>query len=99
VSFSKNFFLGYFTTQLALITLTNIYYYPFILKHVPSYYLYIFFVLILILIGLFINEKNNCKKMLEKEQLPYHVIIETIGVMIFVIYVVILLKLDNNIKK
>lgn len=97
--FTKNIFLGYFTTQLSLIALTNIYYYTFIIQNVPSYYLYMLFILIILLIGLFINEKNNCKKMIEQRKFPYHVIVESIGVIIFLIYVTILLKLDRVYKK
>jgi hypothetical protein len=34
--------------------------------------------------------------MLYKKQLPYYVIVETLGVIIFIIYVTILLKLDKK---
>lgn len=93
--FSDQKFIGYFTTQLLIISLTNIYFYPIVSHIIPKQYLIAFVTLILILILLFLNEMYNCEKMLNHMLFPYHVIVESIGVIIFVVYVLIMKKLDS----
>lgn len=88
-------FIGYFFTQLIFIIITNIYYYRFVYHKIPYQYIYTLIFLMLLLIILFFNEIYNCKKMLEYYQFPYHIIIESVGVMIFVLYIFILKKLDD----
>jgi len=91
----KQKFLGYFITQLSLIVLINLYYFNYITKHVSCNYIYLFFILTVIVILLFINEKENCKKMLDKKELPYHIIVETMGVPLFILFIIILKQLDK----
>lgn len=95
VFFYKNKFIGYFITQISLLVLINLYYFNYITENISYYYLITFFILVVILILLFINEQENCKKMLDNKPLPYHIIVETVGVLIFSLYVIILKQLDK----
>ena len=75
---------------LLLIVGFNYYNLPLLFK---KYYPY-FTLGVFIIIGLFINEKIICQKMLEYKELPYHSIIEIIGLILFVMLGVCLLKMD-----
>jgi len=54
-----------------------------------------FIVGIIVIIGLFINEKMNCKKMLEYKKFPYHSIIEIVGLIMFVMLGVCILDMEK----
>jgi hypothetical protein len=61
------------------------YYYPLLPKSLKNNIHIIFFLVIMIML-LFLNEKYNCKKMLEfYPHFPYHTIIEIIGIIFFYI--------------
>jgi len=95
VFFNKNIFLGYFTTQISLFVVINLYYFNYITANISYYYLISFFMLVVLIILLFINEQENCKKMLDKKPLPYHIMIEITGGIIFILYVIMLKQLDK----
>jgi hypothetical protein len=75
----------YLLSQSAIFISLLVYYFPLLPKFIQkSVYEIIFFVCIIIL--LFLNEKYNCKKMLEiYEDFPYHIFIEIIGIVLFYI--------------
>ena len=95
IFFIKKIFIGYFIAQLILIIITNLYFYKYVMNRLPYYYIHIFMVLMILLIILFLNEMYHCKNMLLHYKFPYHAIIETVGVLIFVLYVFILKALDQ----
>jgi hypothetical protein len=75
----------YIFSQALLFLSVLFYYYPFLNKQIKNNINIIFFLVILIII-LFLNEKYNCKKMLEiYPDFPYHILIETIGIILFYI--------------
>ena len=75
----------YLLSQSVIFISLLVYYFPLLPKSIQtSIYQIIFFVVIIIL--LFLNEKYNCKKMLDIYQhFPYHIIIEIIGIILFYI--------------
>ena len=75
----------YLLSQSTIFISLLLYYLPFLPKFIQqSVYQIIFFVGIIIL--LFLNEKYNCKKMLNlNPYFPYHIFIEIIGIVLFYI--------------
>jgi hypothetical protein len=75
----------YLLSQSIIFISLLLYYFPLLPKFIQnSIYQIIFFVGIIIL--LFLNEKYNCKKMLEfYPDFPYHIFIEIIGIVLFYI--------------
>jgi len=72
-------------TQALLFLYVLFYYYPLLTKQIKDNINIIFFFVILIII-LFFNEKYNCKKMMSiYPDFPYHILIETVGIIIFYI--------------
>ena len=92
--FARNQFLGYFTTQIVLGLLVTVFYMNYILRFVPIYWLIALLGLNVVLIALFINEKNNCASMLASRPFPYHILVEWIGLVVIVVYIRILLFLN-----
>ena len=75
----------YYLMSMSLIYISILfYYYKHLPKPVQDYIFYIIFFIILI-IGLFFNEKKNCKKMLKTIHFPFHIIIEFTGLILFYI--------------
>jgi hypothetical protein len=75
----------YIFSQALLFLSVLFYYYPFLNKEI-KYNINIIFFLVILIIILFLNEKYNCKKMLEiYPHFPYHILIETIGIILFYI--------------
>jgi hypothetical protein len=75
----------YLLSQSTIFISLLIYYFPLLPKFIQnSVYKIIFFVGIIIL--LFLNEKYNCKRMLDfYPHFPYHIFIEIIGIVLFYI--------------
>jgi len=74
----------YLLSQSILFVSLLLYYLPLLPKYVKtSIYQIIFWISIVIL--LFLNEKYNCKKMLDVYPLPYHTMIEIVGIFLFYI--------------
>ena len=48
-----------------------------------------------VLILLFINEKLNCNYMLEKFNFPYHIFIELIGLVLFIMLADFFIKVEK----
>jgi hypothetical protein len=75
----------YIFSQALLFLSVLFYYYPLLPKNLKNSIHIIFFLVIMIML-LFLNEKYNCKKMLEfYPHFPYHTIIEIIGIVLFYI--------------
>jgi len=75
----------YIFSQALLFLSVLFYYYPLLTKNIKNKINIIFFLVLLIII-LFLNEKYNCKKMLETyPNFPYHIFIEIIGILLFYI--------------
>jgi hypothetical protein len=75
----------YLLSQSVIFISLLLYYFPLLPKFIQnSVYQIIFFVGIILL--LFLNEKYNCEKMLKMySHFPYHILIETIGILLFYI--------------
>ena len=74
----------YIFSQAMLFLSVLFYYYPYLSKVIQQkIHSLCFFVLIIIC--LFLNEKYNCKKMLDMYPLPYHTMIEIVGIFLFYI--------------
>jgi len=71
-------------SQAVLFLSVLFYYYPYLSKVIQQKIHSLCF-LVLIIIGLFFNEKYNCKKMLDMYPLPYHTLIEIVGIFLFYI--------------
>uniref|UniRef100_A0A6C0B862 Uncharacterized protein n=1 Tax=viral metagenome TaxID=1070528 RepID=A0A6C0B862_9ZZZZ len=82
-TFYNHSFVYYLTTQSAIFISLLLYYFSILPKFIQSsVYKIIFFVSIVI--GLFINETYNCINMMSLyPHFPYHIFIETIGIMLF----------------
>jgi hypothetical protein len=53
---------------------------------------------LLIIVGIFlINEKNNCENMMKYAKLPYHAIIEIIGMILFITLANVFLQTEKDI--
>ena len=63
----------------AFIVLANYKLLPPHLYHLLPY----FIVGLAVLIALFVNESYNCQSMMEAWQLPYHALVETVGLVLF----------------
>ena len=75
----------YIFTQALLFLSILFYYYPLFTINIKEN-INTIFILVLIIIMLFINEKNNCKKMMSyNPNFPYHILIEIIGIFLFYI--------------
>ena len=76
-------FIYYLTTQSIIFISLLMYYFPILPKFIQtSVYKIIFFVSIVI--ALFINEMYNCENMMAiYPHFPYHILIETIGIVLF----------------
>ena len=73
----------YIFSQALLFLSVLFYYYPFLSTHIKQT-IHVIFFLVAIIIVLFINEKYNCKSMMSVyPHFPYHVLIETIGILLF----------------
>jgi len=82
-TFSNYPFIYYLTTQSIIFISLLVYYFPLLPKFIKNgIYKIIFLVSIVIL--LFINETYNCKKMMSfYPHFPYHILIETVGIILF----------------
>ena len=68
--------------------------YPIYIKKTIPY-----LILLLLIVGLFlINEKINCENMMKFAKLPYHAIIEIIGMILFITLAYIFLKSERYLK-
>ena len=74
----------YILSQAVIMISLLVYYYPFLPK-IIQHSLFKIIGLISIIILLFLNEKYNCKKMLDFYPLPYHTLIEIVGILLFYI--------------
>jgi hypothetical protein len=75
----------YIFSQALLFLSVLFYYYPLLNKTIENKLNIIFFLVILIIL-LFLNEKYNCEKMMSiYPDFPYHIFIETIGIILFYI--------------
>lgn len=75
----------YILTQALLFLSVLFYYYPLLSKIIKDK-INIIFLLVLLIIILFLNEKYNCEKMLSiYPHFPYHILIEIIGIILFYI--------------
>ena len=75
----------YIFTQALLFTSLFIYYYNLFPKFIQRSIIYVIIIIIFIII-LFINEKFNCKKMMNTyPHFPYHILIEIMGIILFYI--------------
>jgi len=75
----------YICSQALLFLSVLFYYYTLLGKNIKNKINIIFFLVLLIII-LFLNEKYNCEKMMSiYPDFPYHVLIETIGLVLFYI--------------
>lgn len=75
----------YIFTQALLFLSVLFYYYSYLQKSIQNSIYYIVFLVFLIII-LFLNEKYNCKTMMPiYPHFPYHIIIETTGIILFYI--------------
>lgn len=82
-AFSNFEFVYYLFTQSVIFLSLLFYYYPSLPKFIQKSIYYIF-LLVSIVIILFLNESYNCKNMLAfYPHFPYHIFIETIGIMLF----------------
>jgi hypothetical protein len=61
------------------------YFYQFVTDKIPYQYVYSLIFLIILVIILFFNEVYNCKRMLAYYNFSYHIIIETVGTIIFIL--------------
>jgi hypothetical protein len=53
---------------------------------------------LLIIVGIFlINEKNNCENMMKYAKLPYHAIIEILGMLLFTLLAYVFLQSEKYI--
>jgi hypothetical protein len=52
---------------------------------------------IIVIIILVINEAMNCKKMMDIYEFPYHIMIEILGLIVFIIMGIIYCKIENKI--
>lgn len=76
-------FVYYLFTQSVIFLSLLFYYFPLLPKYIQKSIYYIF-LLVFIVIMLFINESINCKNMLAfYPHFPYHIFIETIGIILF----------------
>lgn len=74
----------YIVSQAIIMISLLAYYYPFLPKIIQNS-LFKIIGLISMVILLFLNEKYNCKKMLDVYSLPYHTMIEIVGIFLFYI--------------
>lgn len=75
----------YIFSQALLFLSVLLYYYPLLTKNIKDKINIIFLLVILIMI-LFLNEKYNCEKMMSiYPHFPYHILIEIIGIFLFYI--------------
>lgn len=84
IAFWKLPMIVYFTTSLILTATIIIAFLP----HVPRslrLYLQQFLVILVILVLLFVNESFNCKRMMDYVKFPYHALIESVGVIAFIL--------------
>lgn len=75
----------YIFTQALLFLSVLFYYYPLLNKNIKNK-INIIFVLVILIIILFLNEKYNCERMMSiNPNFPYHIFIEIIGILLFYI--------------
>jgi len=78
-------FIAYLFSQSAIFVSTLLYYYPLFSNTIRVNIQYIC-ALVVVVIGLVINEKLNCKELLRQyPNIPFHVMIESVGALIFYI--------------
>jgi hypothetical protein len=84
-AFSNFSFVYYLATQSLIFISLLFYYYPLMPKFIQKG-IHLIFLIVLIVILLFLNEKYNCKAMMSiYPHFPYHIIIETTGIVLFYI--------------
>jgi hypothetical protein len=81
IFFNLNIIYSIFSQALLFLSIL-FYYYPYLSYNIQNK-IHILFFFVLIIIGLFLNEKYNCKKMLNFYPLPYHTLIEIVGILLF----------------
>jgi hypothetical protein len=78
-------FFYYLITQSTIFLSILYYYYSYLTKDAKTNIKYIFF-FVFIIMGLVINEKMNCKRlMIEYPGFPFHILIELVGAVLFYI--------------
>jgi hypothetical protein len=84
-AFSNFSFVYYLATQSLIFISLLFYYYPLMSKFIQKS-IHLIFLIVLIVILLFLNEKYNCKAMMSiYPHFPYHIIIEITGIILFYI--------------
>jgi hypothetical protein len=81
IFFNLNIIYSIFSQALLFLSIL-FYYYPYLSYSIQTQ-IHILFFFVLIIMGLFLNEKYNCKKMLDFYALPYHSLIEIVGILLF----------------
>ena len=74
--------LYYFASQIILFLSILFYHYPLLTKPIQDK-LHLILILTVAIFLLFLNEKNNCERMLEVYTFPYHIMIEILGIGLF----------------
>ena len=82
--FLNSSILYYFFSQILLFVSIISYYYPLLSPYIQNKMKTIFILVVAIFL-LFLNEKYNCEKMMEVYTLPYHGMIEILGIVLFYI--------------
>jgi hypothetical protein len=78
--------VSYLILTQSLIFISSLYYYHKLLPDTLQNNIKYIIIVICIIIGLFINEKMNCQKMLNKyPNFPFHIFIEIFGILLFYI--------------
>jgi len=81
--FITNDVVLYIFTQ-ALLFFSVLFYYYSSLNATIKQNIHSIFFLVILIIGLFLNEKYNCEKMMSfYPHFPYHIIIEILGIVVF----------------
>jgi len=79
---SRRSVIYYFTTMSLAFFLIFFMYYPMLPRALQSLVVQIL-VAIVIVIGLILNERYNCRRMMRLKILPYHALVEFVGVFLF----------------
>ena len=83
IFFNLNIIYSIFSQALLFLSIL-FYYYPYLSFSIQTQ-IHILCFFVFIIMGLFLNEKYNCKKMLDFYPLPYHSLIEIVGILLFYI--------------
>jgi len=92
----KHVFIGYFSTQIALIVWVIVFYWTFIRRYIPLGWLIALVVLFALIIALFVVEMKYCESMMAKHPFPYHTFLELVGTLVIVVFVRMFLFLENR---